>query len=66
MKLHEAREKAKEEYSKVLSDAGLCTETVKNASKGGGYTSSALVKFPSQAAVTAANYILCLAKKRAS
>ena len=63
MKLHEAREKAKEEFSKVLSDAGLCTETVKNVSKGGGYTSSALVKFPSRAAVTAANYILCLAKK---
>lgn len=63
MKLHEAREKAKEEFSKVLKDAGLCTETVKNVSKGGGYTSSALVKFPSRAAVTAANYILCLAKK---
>ena len=63
MKLHEAREKAKEEFAKVLNDAGLCTETIKKVSKDGGYTSSALVKFPSSAAVTAGNYMLCLAKK---
>ena len=63
MKLHEAREKAKEEFAKILKDAGLCTETIKNVSKGGAYTSSALARFPSRAAVTAANYILCLAKK---
>lgn len=63
MKLHEARQKAKDEFAKIAKEAGLTVDSLKKsaASQKGG--SGRVRKLPSRVAVTAGNYLLLMSKR---
>lgn len=63
MKLHEAREKAKDEFGRIAKEAGLCLDTLKKAASSGEATPTRVRKLPSRVAVTAGNYLLLMSKR---
>ena len=64
MKLHEAKNRAMEEFGLLLKETGLSAEELKNAAKRRSAGEGPLWKLPSGASTTAGNFALLLAGRR--
>lgn len=65
MKLHEAKMRAREEYSAILKETGLSPNLARDAASKKKGLRRAMLRLPLKTTTTAGNYLLYLSKKRA-